>query len=143
MSIAEYTALYEKHNIATHELMVQHNTDSVAIHLGDGEILTLPLPTLIVNMGSQELRKVAFPPDMIKSLEGEPIGKSFTDLTLDRVAIVDWTVYSDNEDNEQWTVLSWVIAQKGSSDEKKHIQANIELMENVQRLLENNLNVEI
>jgi hypothetical protein len=81
------------------------------------------------------------PPDQLKSLEGEIIGRSFTDLTLDRVAIVDWTVYSDDWDNEQWTVLSWVIAQKGSYDEKRLIEDNIIIMESTKRILEENIDV--
>jgi hypothetical protein len=130
--------------MATDELLVQHNRDSVEINLGDGEILTLSLPIITINnINNQELKTIPFPPEILIPMEGELIGRSFSDLSLGRVAVVDWTVYSDNWDNEQWTVLSWVIVQKGGLDETKYIQENIDLIENIQRMIEkSNFNVD-
>jgi hypothetical protein len=122
----------------THELIVKHNSGGVEIDLGDDEILSIDFPRIII---SNESHNRDFPPDRLMSLEGEIIGRSFHDLTLDRVAIIDWTVYSDDWDHEQWTVLSWVIARKDSNDEKRYIKDGIDIMENTKRILEESLNV--
>jgi hypothetical protein len=141
MYMDEFAKWKYSDTMATHELIVEHHSDGIKIDLGDGEILSLDFPKITININGQDVSKIDCPPDLLKLFEGEIIGRSLTDLSLDRVAIVDWTVYSDNADEEQWTVLSWVIVHRHSTDYTKYYDEGIVIMANTQRLLEDSLNV--
>jgi hypothetical protein len=141
MYIDEYAHWKGNYTMATDELIVEHTNDGVNIDLGSGKILNLKYPTVTLYPTGTILQVINIPPDMLISMEGDIIGRSFTDLSMERVAIVDWTVYSDNADVERWTVLSWVIARKGSPDEERYLAEGMAIMENTQRILEELLNV--
>ena len=119
-------------------ISTNYEKNIIDLDIGNGEIVCLNVPTLTINDNNTT---TTCPPNIFKQLEGEIIGKSFTYLTRDRVVIIDWTVFNDDWDEEQWSVLSWVVVIENSIEHLTAIKENVAIMVYSESIINGNTSV--